>query len=52
VLEQLLKELDDLKDAKSLLERVYLSVGPYGERPIPDGLRQEINSYFKFDDSE
>jgi ribulose bisphosphate carboxylase small subunit len=52
MLEELLAEIENLKQAKDLLEQVYLATGPYGERPIPEDLCWKINGFFKFDDSE
>ena len=55
-LQKLLDEIQDLLEAKRLLEMVYSEISPYRRRDIEpeisDRLRNEINKYFKFDDSE
>lgn len=52
MLEQLLNEIEDLKRAKELLEKVYSEYGAYGDGKISDKTRYELQDYFKFDDSE
>lgn len=51
-LENLLKEINELKKAKELLGKVYSEYGPYGDGEISDKTRYEMQDYFKFDDSE
>ena len=43
--------LQDLKEAKDLLERIYLQLGPYNNVLNPE-LKSDLNKYMKFDDSE
>lgn len=51
-LENLLEDINRLKQAYNLLEQVYLEHCPYGTDPISDKLRYKINDFFGFDDSE
>jgi len=44
-------EITRLEEAETLLERVYLELGPYNHI-LSDDLKGEINDHFKFDDSE
>ena len=52
VLDKLLKQIDNLKLAKRLLEAAYLEMGPYQHSDISQETWTEITNYFKFDDSE
>ena len=52
MLEKLLAEIEELKQAKVLLEKVFIEICPYGQNQVPDELRWKINDFFKFDDSE
>lgn len=52
ILQELIEEINHLIEAKKLLERVYLEVGPYGDGKIERETRHKINDYFNFDDSE
>lgn len=51
-IEKFIEEINDLKEASRLLEKVWLEVCPYGIDKLSDKTRHEINDYFKFDDSE
>lgn len=53
MIDDLLKEIADLKKAKDLLERVWISFGPYKHRDVfsPE-LSRDLERFFKFDDSE
>ena len=48
------EEVQDLIKAKELLNHIYAYIGPYpgNIQDIPDWLRNDINDYFGFDDSE
>lgn len=53
MLDDMMKEMKDLKKAKELLERIWYSFAPYEHRKVfSDGLSRELEEYFKFDDSE
>ena len=52
LLEGLLEELHTLQKSHELLESLFLWVGPYKDRPIPDELWFKIRDHFDFDDSE
>lgn len=47
-----LEEIESLQQAKDLLEKVYLEIGPYNRDKISEELNRKINDYFGFDDSE
>ena len=49
---ELITEIEKLKQAYMLLERVYLAIGPYGGGKLEDKTRDDISNYFGFDDSE
>ena len=51
-IDKLLDDIERLKEGYKLLEDVYLEHGPYGQDPISDELRNKINNFFGFDDSE
>jgi hypothetical protein len=44
--------LTKLVDAKELLERIHLEVGPYGTGEVSEKSLNEMNDLFEFDDSE
>lgn len=50
-LDKLLEEIQHLKDAKELLERVWAELGPYTDH-LTDRTRIELQKFFNFDDSE
>ena len=52
MIDELIEEMQKLKEAKELLYQVYLEHGPYGDGEIPQELRWKINNFFGFDDSE
>ena len=52
VLKALLEQIDDLKTAKELLERVWVDIGPYQHDKASDKTMRDLQRYFKFDDSE
>lgn len=52
LLEQLLKEIEDLREAKAILESVWVDIGPFHTNPVSDKTQDDINKYFGFDDSE
>jgi hypothetical protein len=45
-------EINNLQKAKGLLQTVWLEIGPYGHGKISAETRDELNNFFKFDDSE
>ncbi|MNJ90171.1 hypothetical protein D3C87_77650 [compost metagenome] len=47
-----ISEITHLQEAKELIERVFVEVGPYGNGKISEELLSKINDYMKFDDSE
>lgn len=62
-LDKILNEIEDLKEAKMLLEKVWHWYGPYGpptdlktpmriSLAMPQELHKKLLKYFKFDDSE
>lgn len=53
-LEKLLEEIEDLREAKRLLEKIWLELDPYnsGHRHISNETWRRVQVYFKFDDSE
>ena len=50
-LDKLLEEIQHLKAAKELLEKVWNELGPYTDR-LTDRTRIELQRFFNFDDSE
>ncbi len=50
-IDKLIEEIENLKEAADLLEKVWLEIGPYTDK-ISDELSYKLNSFFKFDDSE
>lgn len=52
MIEDLIKELERLQKAEKLLERVYIYSDRYGDYEGDSTLRNEINNFFGFDDSE
>lgn len=48
----LITALQEGERAKQLLERIWLSHGPYQQHPIDSSIWQEVNNFFKFDDGE
>lgn len=52
MLDELLKELEELKKAREILEWVYVDIGPYGARQLQEETLNLIRNYFDFDDSE
>ena len=52
MLEKLLKEIEDLKKAKELLNKVWIEMGPYRDGDIDDETWSKISEYMFFDDSE
>jgi len=51
-LETFLEEIMDLKEAKELLEQLFIELGPYQNGKISQNTWLEICNYFEFDDSE
>lgn len=55
-LEKLLEEIKVLKEARALLEEVYLELGPYAANTKDLTIKREtwnkVRDFFKFDDSE
>lgn len=49
-IDELITEIQELQQAKKLLEKVWLEIGAYSV-VLSKELRQEINRFFKFDDS-
>ena len=47
----LIEEIENLKEAADLLEKVWLEIGPYTDK-ISNELSSQLNGFFKFDDSE
>ena len=50
-LSKLIEEIEELKEARQLLEKVWLEIGPYTDK-ISDELSSQLNNFFRFDDSE
>lgn len=50
-LDGILSEIEQLKQAQELLEKVYNECGTYGNQ-LSNKLQNEINNHFGFDDSE
>ena len=51
-IDEMIIELQKLRNAKRLLEKLYHEVGPYRNGKIREETWYEIRNYFKFDDSE
>jgi hypothetical protein len=51
-IDKFIDEINRLQKGYELLEQVYLEAGGYGEDPMTDELRNKINNFFGFDDSE
>ncbi len=52
MIDEIIAELNNLKEAKELLERVWVTLGPYYNFEHDDSLSRDIANYMKFDDSE
>jgi hypothetical protein len=52
VVDKVIDELIKLNLAKSILEKVFLEVGPYNTGTISERTLDEIREFFNFDDSE
>jgi uncharacterized phage-associated protein len=52
LLEQLLKEIADLREAKAILESVWMEVGAYGKGSISDKTQDEMRGYHQIQNSE
>lgn len=50
-LDDLIKEINDLKLAKELLNRVWIELSPYSN-VLSQQLNADLNLYMDFDDSE
>lgn len=51
-LDNLVGEIKSLKEAKEILKSIYLDVGPYGSYKVSQEALDNMNKYFRFDDSE
>jgi hypothetical protein len=51
-LDALQERLAVLREAESLLLKLYVEVGPYRSQPISDDIWGKIGRHFHFDDSE
>ena len=51
-LDSLIEEIQDLKEAKRLLEELFWAVGPHGSDMPPERLMIRLQKYFNFGDSE
>jgi hypothetical protein len=52
MIDELLAEIDELKRAKELLNKVYVEHGPYRDEQITEKTWSEVCRFFHFDDSE
>ena len=55
MVEELIEELNRLKEAERLLRDLWLDIGPYNIREgqmISEDLMNRLNDYMRFDDSE
>lgn len=53
IVPNLIAELQQLQQAKALLEQVWAEIGPYSkETQISNDLQVKLQTYFKWDDSE
>ena len=48
----LIDDIERLKAGYKLLEDIYLEVGPYESKKIPEELCYKMREFFGFDDSE
>lgn len=51
-LQKLLKEIKNLEDAKDLLEKIWLDIGPYQDGEVSSETWRKVRNFFEFDDSE
>lgn len=51
MMEAWFEEIEALQKARTLLEKIYSEVGPYGEQSISGESVSKLNAFFKFDDS-
>lgn len=52
MLKELISEVENLKRAMDLLEKVFHEIGPYGSGTLDPQTLGDLRSFFKFDDSE
>lgn len=52
IIDSIMEEINDLKEAKNLLEKIYSDIGPYKDEQVSDETWKLVRDYFKFDDSE
>jgi len=59
MIDKLIKEIEELQEAKNLLESLYVNIGPYNFRqiiennfPEPMETISRLERFFDFDDSE
>ena len=51
-LDKVLEEVETLKEARTLLEQVYLDIGPYQGGELKDDTWSRVRDFFGFDDGE
>jgi len=51
-IDALLQEIQDLREARDLLDTIWVDLGPYRTGTIPDAVWSNVQRYFEFDDSE
>ena len=52
VLQELLKEIENLEHARKLLDKIWMDIGPYDQGKITDDTWRELRKFYDFDDSE
>lgn len=52
ILEKFLDEFEHLKEARELLEKVYIEIGPYNDGGLSEETLMRLRAFFEFDDSE
>lgn len=51
-IQKFINEIQELQQAKELLHKVYLEIGPYQDGEVNSKTWIEVRNFFKFDDSE
>lgn len=54
MIDELIKEMQELQEAKEILKQIYSEVGPYysPDNILSEDIIMKLRNFFKFDDSE